>query len=51
VLGLMGWMLGGLDDHDRARALDDLRATLGAHDTDEGVTFESATWTIQATRA
>jgi SAM-dependent methyltransferase len=48
VLGLMGWMLHGLDDHGRARALDNLRGTLGAHDTGNGVEFDSAT---HATRA
>ena len=30
VLGLMGWMLEGLDDSGRARALDNLRATVGS---------------------
>jgi SAM-dependent methyltransferase len=50
VLGLMGWMLQGLDDAGRARALDGLRATMAAHETPEGVLFGSAAWTIQATR-
>jgi SAM-dependent methyltransferase len=50
VLGLMGWMLGGLDDAGRARASDALHATMAAHATPEGVLFESAAWTIQATR-
>jgi SAM-dependent methyltransferase len=48
ALGLMGWMLHGLDDIGRARALDNLRATLAAHDTGRGVLYESATWIIQA---
>jgi len=50
VLGLMGWMLGGLDDAGRARAIDALHATMAAHATPDGVLFESAAWTIQATR-
>jgi SAM-dependent methyltransferase len=50
VLGLMGWMLGGLDDAGRARALDRLHATMAAHATPDGVFFESAAWTVQATR-
>ena len=50
VLGLMGWMLGGLDDAGRARAIDALHATMTAHATPDGVLFESAAWTIQATR-
>ncbi len=50
VLGLMGWMLEGLDDAHRARAVDALHATMAAHETPDGVLFESAAWTIQATR-
>jgi SAM-dependent methyltransferase len=50
VLGLMGWMLGGLDDAGRRRAIDALHATMAAHETPDGVLFESAAWTIQATR-
>jgi SAM-dependent methyltransferase len=51
VLGLMGWMLDGLDDRGRARAVDALRATMAAHETGDGVVFGSAAWTIRATRA
>ncbi|GGS35149.1 class I SAM-dependent methyltransferase [Streptomyces nojiriensis] len=50
VLGLHGWMLGGLDDEGRRRAVDGLRATLTAHETDDGVRYASATWIIRATR-
>ena len=50
VSGLLGWMLDGLDDAGRARALDGLRATIAAHETPDGVLYESATWTIRATR-
>jgi SAM-dependent methyltransferase len=48
VLGLMGWMLHGLDDVGQARARDALTATLEAHCTSDGVTFGSATWLISA---
>jgi SAM-dependent methyltransferase len=51
VLGLMGWMLQGLDDPGRRRAVDALRATMVAHETADGVVFGSAAWTIRATRA
>lgn len=51
VLGLLGWMLQGLDDTGRSRALDALRATITAHyDTSRGVCFDSATWIVRATR-
>jgi SAM-dependent methyltransferase len=50
VLGLMGWMLEGLDDAGRVRALDALRATIDAHETADGVLFESAAWIVTATR-
>ncbi len=50
VLGLMGWMLEGLDDAGRARAIDALHATMAAHETPDGVLFESAAWITQATR-
>lgn len=50
VLGLMGWMLNGLDDAGRARAIDALHATMAGHETPDGVLFESAAWITQATR-
>ena len=50
LLGLAGWMLQGLDDHGRARALDALRASLEAHHTEQGVAYASAAWLITATR-
>jgi len=37
VLGLMGWMLHGLDDTGRGCALDGLHATMAAHETTHGV--------------
>jgi SAM-dependent methyltransferase len=50
VLGLLGWMLEGLDEEGRQRAQRDLRATMEAHAGPDGVTFGSATWLISATR-
>ena len=50
VLGLMGWMLQGLDDQERTRALENLRRTLSAHDTRHGVLYDSATWITRARR-
>jgi SAM-dependent methyltransferase len=50
VLGLLGWMLDGLDDDGRAAAEDALRATIAAHATPDGVVYDSAAWIIQATR-
>lgn len=50
VLGLTGWMLDGLDDDGRARALEALRTTMAAHETDAGVLYNSAAWIIQARR-
>ncbi|MGW0555795.1 hypothetical protein ACWDZ6_16520 [Streptomyces sp. NPDC002926] len=51
TLGLLGWMLDGLDDEGRRRAVDNLRATITAHDTGHDVLYASATWTIMATRS
>jgi SAM-dependent methyltransferase len=51
ALGLMGWMLHGLDDTGQRRATDELRATMAAHETSDGVVFASAAWTVRATRA
>ncbi|MDP9332085.1 MAG: methyltransferase domain-containing protein [Actinomycetota bacterium] len=50
VLGLLGWMLEGLDDDGRARALDALHSTMAKHETPDGVIFDSAVWVIRATR-
>jgi SAM-dependent methyltransferase len=49
VLGQLGWMLEGLDDPGRSRAIDALRATTAAHETDAGVVYASAAWIIGAT--
>jgi SAM-dependent methyltransferase len=50
IVGLVGWMLEGLDEPGRHRALDDLRATVDAHATHDGVVFGSAAWVIRAVR-
>jgi SAM-dependent methyltransferase len=50
VLGLLGWMLEGLDVAARAGALDALRATTAAHQTSDGVVYDSGAWIIRATR-
>ena len=50
VLGLMAWMLEGLDDDGRARAQDALRSTIAAHRTSDGVVYDSAAWIVRATR-
>jgi len=50
ILGLMGWMLEGLDDATRGRALAGLRSTVTAHETPQGVMYASGVWVIRATR-
>jgi SAM-dependent methyltransferase len=50
VVGLLGWMLDGLDDEGRAAGQDALRATIAAHATPEGVLYDSAAWIIRARR-
>ena len=50
VLGLMGWMLEGLDEAGRGRAVAALHAAMAAHETPDGVLFDSAAWIIEATR-
>ena len=48
VSGLTGWMREGLDDEARESALATLRTTIAQHVGDHGVTYQSATWIIQA---
>jgi SAM-dependent methyltransferase len=50
VLGLLGWMLDGLDDSGRERALDALTATVTVHAGTDGITFASAAWLVLAVR-
>ncbi len=49
-IGPVRGLLEGLDADDTARALDELRATVDAHDTVDGVFFGSAAWIIHAAR-
>ncbi|WP_416986032.1 class I SAM-dependent methyltransferase [Streptomyces sp. T028] len=49
VLGLLGWMLDGLDHSARDTALADLRETIEAHEGPQGVEYASATWLVTAT--
>jgi SAM-dependent methyltransferase len=48
--GLLGWMLDGLDDDARRRALADLRRTIDRHTTSTGVRFGASTWLVTAHR-
>ena len=50
ALGLLGWMLEGLDNDQRGQALATLRATVTAHATADGVILRSAAWLIRAQR-
>jgi SAM-dependent methyltransferase len=50
VLGQLGWMLADLDAARRTQALDALRGTTAAHETADGVIYDSAVWTVRATR-
>ena len=50
VRALMSWMLNGLDDRGRYRALSALRTTIAAHDTGDGIIYQSAAWIIRAIR-
>ncbi|WP_030857051.1 class I SAM-dependent methyltransferase [Streptomyces sp. NRRL F-2747] len=50
TLGMLGWMLDGLDERDRRRAVDALRSTLTAHESGTGVLYASAAWIIRAAR-
>ncbi len=48
VSELTGWMREGLDESGRDAALSALRTTIAEHTGDDGVTYQSATWIIQA---
>lgn len=48
--GQLGWMLDGLDDRARTAALDAVRASLAAHEGDDGITYRSAAWLVTARR-
>lgn len=46
VLGVLGWLLVGLDDETRTNALTALRTDLQAHQTAEGIAYASSAWLI-----
>jgi SAM-dependent methyltransferase len=50
-IGFTEGLLEGLGESDRVRALDALRATITAHETDEGVQYSSAAWLVAARRS
>jgi SAM-dependent methyltransferase len=50
VLGQLGWMLADADEPTKARAQDNLRETLTAHETADGVLYGAAAWLIRARR-
>ncbi|HEY6430224.1 MAG TPA: methyltransferase domain-containing protein [Acidimicrobiales bacterium] len=50
VSGLTGWMRDGLDDDGQEAALAALRRSIVEHADDQGVTYQSSTWIIQADR-
>jgi SAM-dependent methyltransferase len=50
VLGILGWMLDGLDEPGRIRARDALLTALRAHRTPAGVLLGSAAWVVTARR-
>lgn len=50
VLGLLGWMLQGREESQRAAAVAALRRTLTGHLTADGVHFGSAAWLVTAFR-
>ena len=50
ILGLSGWMLDGLDDVSRARAIDKLNSTIDSHAGTTGVHFGSAGWIVSGLR-
>jgi SAM-dependent methyltransferase len=50
TLGMTKGMLQELDEHAREHALDELRATLAANETDEGVLLGSHAWLITAVK-
>jgi SAM-dependent methyltransferase len=50
VSDLTGWMREGLDDDGQKAALVALRRTIADHAGDDGVTYESGAWIIQAAR-
>jgi hypothetical protein len=49
-LGPVQMMLEGLDEAMKTQGLDNLRATIAAHQTPDGIRFGSASWVVTAIR-
>lgn len=47
-MGIVHWLSSGLDDATKAQVMADLRALVVAHDTGDGVLFDSAAWVVTA---
>jgi SAM-dependent methyltransferase len=50
-IGIVEGLTQNLDERDKKRALDRLRAAVAAHDTGHGVLFDSSAWLITAQRS
>jgi hypothetical protein len=50
VIGLMGWILNGLDERTRDGACAELRRAIEQHAGSGGVEFDSAAWLVTASR-
>ncbi|WP_158895101.1 class I SAM-dependent methyltransferase [Amycolatopsis anabasis] len=50
ISGQLAGMIADVDDATRARALDNLRATMVEHQTDRGILYDSAAWLVEARR-
>jgi hypothetical protein len=50
ILGQLGWLLEGLDEAARSRAVSDLEKRLAHRQGPDGVTFGSACWLVTARR-
>ena len=48
LVGLLGWMVEGQGDEQRAASFEALRTALTAHATTDGVRFDSAAWLVTA---
>jgi hypothetical protein len=51
ISGQHAAMVRDLDADARSRALDNLRASMGDHQTERGVYYDSAAWLIEARRS
>jgi SAM-dependent methyltransferase len=51
TMGIVEGLSNGLDDAQRAEALDNIKTMLAAHETSDGVTIGSSAWLITAVRS